>query len=343
MEEKQVYSKNIRATFDSTHFVLFLFKWRKLLFITTLIGAVASVIVSLLIHNVYRSTVILFPTTTSSISKALLAENPGSKQDILQFGQEEEAEQMIQVLNSDNIRDMLAKKWKLYEHYGIGADDKFRKTLLIEEYNGKVKIQRTEYMSVKVDVLDENPDYAAGIANDIASLYDSTMTKIRRERAEEGLRIVRESYANLMQEIELKQDSLNKLMKLGVNDYESQAERLNEALGRAITEGKTQAAREVEDRLKVLSTYGPAYIDIRDNLIYLRKQLAVIRTKYEEARVDAERALTNKFVVDAAVPSEKKAYPIRWLIVVLSTVATFLLSVLIVIAIENFGKLKNNA
>ena len=67
--------------------------------------------------------------------------------------------------------------------------------------------------------------------------------------------------------------SLNKLMKLGVNDYESQSDRLNEALGKAILEGKTQAVKQLQDQLKILSTYGEAYMSLRDNLEFRRKSL----------------------------------------------------------------------
>src|SRR2546421_647761 len=90
-------------SFDSTNLLLFIYKWRKPLIIIALIAAAASSVISLIIPNKYKSTVILFPTTTSSVSKALLDNNPNAKQDILQFGAEEEAEQMIQVLNSDDI------------------------------------------------------------------------------------------------------------------------------------------------------------------------------------------------------------------------------------------------
>jgi len=305
-----------------------------------LIAAVSSSIIALIIPNKYKSTVILYPTTTSSVSKALLAENQSAKQDILQFGAEDEAEQMIQVLNSDDIINKIAKKYKLEAHYGIDTTGKFRHTQLVQNYLGNVSIKRTEYMSVQIEVLDEIPVYAANIANDIAELYDSTKQRIRKERAMQGLHIVEQTYNKLQAEVTVMQDSLNKLMKLGVNDYESQSDRLNEALGKAILEGKTQAVKELQDQLKILSTYGEAYMSLRDNLEFRRKSLGEIKTKYEEAKVDAEENLSDKFVVNQAYPSEKKAYPIRWLIVVVTTISTLLLSILVIIVLENIGRVR---
>ena len=44
-----------------------------------------------------------------------------------------------------------------------------------------------------------------------------------------------------------------------------------------------------------------------------------METSYEQAESDANSYLSHKFIVEKAYPAEKKAYPIRWLIVVLST------------------------
>ena len=100
-----------------------------------IIGAVTilvSSIVSLLIKEKYKSTVVLFPTTTNSISKALLDENNYQKTDILQFGEEEEAEKMLQILNSDEIRSTICQKYDLMKHYNIDSTDKFKRTKLYE-------------------------------------------------------------------------------------------------------------------------------------------------------------------------------------------------------------------
>jgi len=66
-----------------------------------------------------------------------------------------------------------------------------------------------------------------------------------------------------------------------------------------------------------------------------KKRLAVIRTKLREVKVDAERSLQHKFIVNNAFPAEKKSYPIRWLIVVVSTFSSFLLTLVLLLFIES--------
>ena len=72
----------------SLNLLQFIYRWRKPLLYAGLAAAVLSALASFLIEDKFKSTVIMFPTQTSSISKALLAENNGGKDDILKFGEE---------------------------------------------------------------------------------------------------------------------------------------------------------------------------------------------------------------------------------------------------------------
>lgn len=336
MEQKE----NSKYQFESGNLLVFLYKWRKPLIIISLVGAIISAGVSLLIDNKYKSTVIMFPTSTNSISKALLAENFGGKDDILQFGEEEQAEQLLQILNSDQIRQRIIRKYNLMRHYEIDTTEKFRKTKLMKEYESNISFERTEFMSVKVEVLDESPDTAAMIANDIAALLDSVKNRMRKDLAQEAFEIVKDEYFELRDYIHAREDSLKKLRELGVYDYESQAERLTEQWGKAVLQNNKRAINELEERLDVLAKYGGAYVAIRDNLEYDKKQLSFLRAKYEEAQVDAQRSLEHKFIVDRAYAAEKKSYPIRWLIVVVSTLATFIITLFSILIVESIKKIK---
>ena len=113
-----------QANFNTTNFLFFLYKWRKPLIIICLVAAVVSGGMSFLITPKYKSTVVLFPTSTNSISKALLADNFGGKQDIMEFGEEAQTEQLLQILNSNEIRGRAIKKFNLMQHYDIETDSK---------------------------------------------------------------------------------------------------------------------------------------------------------------------------------------------------------------------------
>ena len=314
--------------FNQIHLINSVKKWKKPLLIIVIATAVISIVVSLLIQDKFQSSVILYPTTTSSISKALISENYAGKEDILAFGDIEQAEQLIQILNSDEIRERIVKKYHLLEHYCIDPDDQYKNTKLNKKYQDNISFKLTKYMAVEIKVLDYNADTAALMANDIALLLDTVKNRMRRDIARDAFRIVEREYFYQREYVQHLEDSLTTLRQHGVIDYESQAERITEQMATAILQGKQSAVNALEEKLKILSKYGGAYVSIRDQLEYEKKQLTFIHAKYQEAKVDAENNLQHKFIVNKAFPAEKPIYPIRWLIVVVSVLSVFTLTIL---------------
>lgn len=328
----------LTSDFNSTNLLGFLYKKRKIILSVGLAAAIVSSVVSLMMDEKFKSTVVLFPSTTSSISKSLVAENPlSSKHDIMQFGEEEDAEQMLQILNSDEIRNKIIEKYDLMRHYKIDTTSKYKNTNLVKEFEDNISFKRTEFMSIKIDVLDKNPAVAANIANDIAAYVDTVKNRMIKSRALQGLRIVDAELRNIQAEIKQKEDSLQVLRTLGVIDYTSQSEMLGEQYAIAISKNNTVAMRALEAQLGILAKYGGASIALNDDLEHDRKQLRLIKTKYDEAKVDAEQSITSTFIVNHAVPAEKKSYPVRWLIVVVSTLSAMFASVILIVLLESIA------
>jgi hypothetical protein len=141
-------------------------------------------------------------------------------------------------------------------------------------------------------------------------------------------------------EIEQMEDSMRTLRGLGVQDYHTQTERYNEYLGAAIVKGDQRAIKEFEDRFKVLAQYGGAYVTLADRQYNEQKRLSTLRMKLEQAQADLESDMPHKFVVNAAYAADKKSYPVRWLVVAVSTISGFLLALLLIIVRENIRKIQ---
>ena len=63
-----------------------------------------------------------------------------------------------------------------------------------------------------------------------------------------------------------------------------------------------------------------------------------IKEKFDKAKIDAEEELPQTFKVDPAYPAEKKSYPIRWIIVVISTISAFILGVIILAVLDSLAR-----
>ncbi|OFY89196.1 MAG: hypothetical protein A3K10_16535 [Bacteroidetes bacterium RIFCSPLOWO2_12_FULL_31_6] len=99
--------------FNNSNLINLIILKRKLLLIVGSTALMVSLVISLFIKDKFKSTVILYPTTTNSISKAIIAENFSNKEDVLKFGEVEEAEQLLQILNSDEIKHRIIEKYNL--------------------------------------------------------------------------------------------------------------------------------------------------------------------------------------------------------------------------------------
>ena len=299
---------------------------------------ILSVIVALLIPPKFQSTVVLFPAKTNSLSKSLFVDDPTGKKDVLQFGEEEDAEQMMQILYSDEILAKLNAKYNLMRHYEIESDDEYKFTNLAQEYEDNVNFKRTEYQSIRIDVLDKSPDTAAMIANDIAAYIDSVKRRIQKQRAIDATEILKFEYDRLLSRIETMEDSLLFYRKKGVLEFEVQVEKYSEQLGIAINAGRQDAERLLQSKLDTLAKYGADQVALTEQILLERERLVELLESYEEARVDAERHLPSTFIVNRAYPAEKKSYPVRWLIVVTTTLSALLFAVIILVFLEDLNK-----
>tara|TARA_R110002096_G_scaffold192564_3_gene374237 strand:- start:7876 stop:8916 length:1041 start_codon:yes stop_codon:yes gene_type:complete len=325
--------------FDSTNLIVYMYKWRIPLLSITLVAAVLAAVFSapFFIPPKYKSTVTVFPTTTSSVSKGVLPQQFSSRgQDILEFGEEDQAEQLLQLLHSDEIRNKIIKKFNLIDHYKIDSDGPYTKTELYETYSDNISFRRTEYMSVEINVLDTDPDTAARIANEINLLVDSTKNRIQKERAKMGLDIVAREYNSIKAHIKSMEEELTQLRYKGVHDYESQSSVLSEQLATALIEKHPDhpSVKAIERKLDTLAKYGGTYVSLRDELGFLKEEQIKLKSKYDQAKVDVEASLPATFTVNDAYPAEKKSYPTRWLIVALSAVGAFSVSFIMILIVD---------
>ncbi len=238
------------------------------------------------------------------------------------------------MLNADSIKLGIIEKYDLINHYGISSESEFSFTKVFDTYRKNVSFRKTEYMAVIIEVLDKDPVMAANIANDIAALLDSTMHNLQRQRAKIAYEIVGSELLSLKQEISAIEDSLNIIRGLGVIDYISQAEAYHQAHANALLRNDRSAAKALENRLKIISDYGGAYVSLSQILENQLENLSAFKVIYNEARVNYQKEMPVKFLLDKAYPAERKSYPVRWLIVVVGTFSGFLLSFFVFLIID---------
>jgi uncharacterized protein involved in exopolysaccharide biosynthesis len=324
---------------DSSNLLITIYRWRKTILISLLLAAVISALASFLITPKYKSTVTMFPAEDNSIGEHLMA---GPITSLINYGEEEDGEYLMQLLESSEIRNKITDKFDLWSSYGIQKGAPQSKGYMNLAYSEHVNVEATKFGSVNVTVLDKDPEKAAAIANEISELADSLNTQMRRARATKALEGARKTSVTLQDEIKLIQDSIKVLASKGVFSFEEQILGMAKSYGKALASGKNESASKIKAEMASISEFGADYL-----ALLVRLELAATREAHLNKRMNVFQAeldseLPVKMVVDVAEPSDKKAYPIRWLIVAVSIISTLIFVIAFVLIWESFSKLKKS-
>jgi len=330
---------NGTTSLESTNLFVLLYTWRKPILIVSIAAAALSAAVSLIMKERYKSTVILYAEQQHSFGAQLLEDV--QKEDLLTFGEEEDAERLLQIINSDQVRNKIIDKYKHWDVYEIDRQQAGANTLIAKEYQDNVSAQLTKFGSVEVAVLDENPNNARDMANDIALYADSVANRLRSERAMIAFKYAESSLQSLLNEVQTMEDSMKVLQEMGVYSYLDQIAALTEMYGTAIAQGHPDRALQLKQQMDFLSKYGTTYVNLETNLKEAYEKLNVLRKRYDLMKIDVESNIPVMRVVDYASAADKKSFPIRWLIVAMSTISAFVFTFITLLIVDNFNRLRS--
>ncbi|MDR1180792.1 MAG: hypothetical protein LBL13_02280, partial [Bacteroidales bacterium] len=143
-----------RESNSSLNIIVIFIQWWKVLLAVVVAAALISTGVSLLIAPKFKSSVIMMPTASNAVSQLIMvANNYNEYLDATQFGDDMKIDQMLQILNSREIKDRLIEKFNLIAHYGINTNQKHWKDELYKQVKNSCSFSRTDFMGVQVSVL----------------------------------------------------------------------------------------------------------------------------------------------------------------------------------------------
>lgn len=309
--------------FDNSSMVKLLLKRKKQIVIIVAFAAIVSSLVSLLLKTKYKSEAVVYPANLSPYSA------------------ETETEQLLQLFNSKDVTDSVIKNCNLLFHYGIDTTSPQYYSDLMNTYRDNVSFSKTEYESVVVEVLDVNPEMAAEMVGMIITMVNNKAKNLQQEKAWEVVRVKKKQLDAKKHEIDSMENELKILRtKYGLLSYDVQVE---EVVKRYLKErvkpgynSSTASSQEMLSLLGSLKEKGGEFVSLTENLIKERTFYNQIKVEYETAFKDANKELTYTNVVTYPKPADTKAYPIRWLIVLLSVLSTFMFTVVGILLIEKY-------
>ncbi len=362
-------------SFDIIYFVQLIWKWKLPVIIACLISAVATYIFTgpKFITPLYKASVIFYPTSNTNLSTTLLTEPGNQGYGVLEFGNDEDAEQLLQILSSDDMKNNVVIKYELAAHYGLDTTKKISMLTMRALFSKNLEVKQTEYKAIEVIIYDSNPALAAEMANYIANYADSKKNDIQKVKAKEALNIITEEYNRQIKMMDSLNTTLAVLRNLGIYDYFEQSSQLNEAYtlnkirldqeqallkvyeenksalpdtliikSKARVKGYQAAVNSIKPTLDLISKHGGNYLNSINTLEMERKKLLSLKMRYESAKMGFEKTLPQKFVINSADKPEIASKPRRLLTTAIVSISTLLFALVAIVLLDYLPTFRRN-
>jgi capsule polysaccharide export protein KpsE/RkpR len=246
---------------------------------------------------------------------------------------ETRTDQLLQLLQSNSIRDSLITQFDLATVYDVDTTKNGGYFALYNEFNERVDISKTNFESVRIEIVDEDPVRARDLVNAMLKQVNLLARRLQREKSNELLVIAERSLVHArvkLDSVEARLDTLR--VRDGILDYESQVRELTKGYMRMIQSGAPQSRiEEVQGLMKDMEEKGGEFRQLTELSNFFRANYDRLLTEYERMVNDVTKELTYTNVVVYPEVSDKKVYPVRWLILLLTTVSAVFLSFLLLI------------
>ena len=331
-------------------------RWKYFVAGAVALAAIVSVIVALLLPNVYRSTAIFIPTNPQTADPdRLLEENSVTRGKLELSGRAEDLDRAITIGESQPVAELIIKQFDLYKHYKAGsAGDDATDNFVLSEFTSNLNIVHNERDAIELTFMDKDKKLAAAVANAMVHVIDSVNQQLTMENRRTVLNLYRQRYEYLSTYFERsRRELLGARLRYGIFGLETQgrymakqlieteaALRKAEASGgdvaglrntlRGLTRADGGNLINLERFVQGADSLGMFTARVQD----LQTRLIAARSAYETAELSIRGRISSLYLVQKAYPATRKIKPVRSLIVLGSVLLTFALSIVVIALLE---------
>jgi len=332
VRDKRTFLKiniDMESQFYQINILKLLIKWKLHLLIIVLLAVILGAIFSgpTFITPKFKSYAVVYPAN------------------IAPYSDESETEQMLQIFQSNDIRDSIIKKFDLASHYGIDSTYKYFISTMLWEYSQNVSISKTAYEGVSIEVMDKEPQVACDMVNNMLEFYNNKVKNLHEDKFIEVVRMYERAIAKKENYIDSLENRFFELStEYGLLDYSSQSREIARGYLKTIDgSGSAINSREVLRLKENIEKKGGEFILLQSLLEQEAEKFADLKGEYGHAYMDYDRQYSYTNIITKPYVADKKSYPVRWLIVVISALASFFVAFLIILIIENYRGLSKGA
>lgn len=348
-------------------------KWMRHIIYATIGIALLSAIILLLLPNYYKAST-TFYAASPDLSQPAPVGGQGMKTYV--YGDDTDLDRLFSIAQSNEVYNYLIEKYNLYEHYGIDSTSNKAQAKIWMRLNKLYKTLKTEFGAIQLSIEDVDPVLAKNMANDARSKINELSQHMVKTSQLKTITSYKENINIKQKQSIMLNDSVANVKKVyGVYDSGTQGEVYAELLANTeaslegigskleIYKNNTRGYSKGFNAQDSIRKYQILYTSTEKQLSSLDKKInkfnggvAVVRklelelTRLnDQISLDKERVLqlegsynapfSSLLVVEDASTPIDKSRPKRSILLIMITLAAFILSVLTVFLIESYKKI----
>ncbi len=339
-----------------------LWRWRRPILYTTLAGTLLAVVISLLLTPYFTGYTSFVAISPEQVSIESTFGTAGGR--VQFYGTGDDIDRMLSIAESNELVDFMVDSFNLYSVYDIDSTTVKGPVYVRQEFQGLYDIERSPRDILELTIEDRDPRRAAAMVTAARERIDAlnlALIRSTHQRNASGLeRDVTQSEERLG-DLNRRLSGVRK--QSGIYNTDAQSEALSMASSQldqqlATTEARLEAFRErgMRDSINKLSVdliglqrtrlSVDAQLDrlngsigqienMEEERLLANDELNINRNRLKQYQtiLDGERR-TLEVIEEARVPLVKSS-PIRWLIVAVTAMVTFIFAVVGVLLLEN--------
>jgi capsule polysaccharide export protein KpsE/RkpR len=254
------------------------------------------------------------------------------------MSKESYTEQMLEIIRSVDIKLRMFDAFHLDEDYRVSKKEPKYLSLMLGLYNKYVSTTKTEFETVEISVLDKDPVKAANMCDSLIHFYNEKVREMHSAKQWELVKVVEDDIAKRTAERDSIRQLLDKLrLQYSVFDIVAQEPEITRGYMKALVagDGNIGNKKEISRIYENLMEKGAEIHIMERRFESLVQAINELKSSLDKSLSEAQKRITYAHIVQKPLVSDKKATPVRRVIVALSLASALFMALLVFVFLDS--------
>ncbi len=296
-------------------------KWKRPIIILTIVSAIAAALFSVFVMDEYfLSKSEFYPTNQFINDRATIFNTSSAGTQLDYYGGKSDINRVLSIANSEPVMNYIIDSFKLAKHYKIDTTSSYWKTKVSKKFDKNYEAVKTEHDAVEISIFDTDPNMASDMVNAVVANVD----ELNKQHVNETNKKIYNLISSQIIEQQKKVDGYIDTLSTLISKYNIKVVATG---GTVVVEGND--AKAVQLYKALMSNQDNAVREL-NNRINIK----------EQTEVSIKTNASSLYIVQGAVPAERREKPVRSLVVLITVLVTLFVSIIGVLLIEQFREIK---